>query len=63
MLPETGFGFTLSFKAWTRPDPSRDPADTLSPDVLVPRHRRNMLDGTDPALDAVRAEASQERDS
>jgi C-terminal processing protease CtpA/Prc len=54
-LPESGTSYTLSFKRWRRPDPERDPAATLVPDVAVPRTRESVRDGSDPVLDWLRA--------
>ena len=54
-LPCSGIGYTLSFKRWVRPDPSRDPAPCLVPDVLVPRTADTIRSGSDPVLDWLRA--------
>jgi hypothetical protein len=53
-LPKSGCSYTLSFKRWVRPDPQLDPAPTLVPDVLVPRTRKSVVDGSDPVLDWLR---------
>jgi C-terminal processing protease CtpA/Prc len=53
-LPESGLSFTLSFKRWYRPDPARDPADCVVPDVLVPVTRRDLVEGRDPVLEHLR---------
>ncbi|HEU4418804.1 MAG TPA: S41 family peptidase, partial [Planctomycetota bacterium] len=53
-LPNSGLAYTVSFKRWIRPDPARDPAACLEPDVSVPRTRQNVLDGTDPVLEWLR---------
>jgi len=53
-LPNSGLAYTVSFKRWVRPDPARDPAACLEPDVAVPRTRQNVRDGTDPVLEWLR---------
>jgi len=53
-LPNSGLCYTVSFKRWIRPDPARDPAICLEPDVAVPRTRQNVRDGTDPVLEWLR---------
>ncbi|HLQ36399.1 MAG TPA: S41 family peptidase [Planctomycetota bacterium] len=53
-LPQSGLSFTLSYKKWLRPDPRRDPADTLTPDVLVPVTRQDLRTGSDPVLEYLR---------
>lgn len=55
VLPESGTSFTVSWKRWVRPDPARDPAPCLLPDVAVPRTRASVQAGTDPVLDWLRA--------
>ena len=54
-LPETGLRFFVSHKRWIRPDPSRDPADTLMPDQLVPTSADDIRLQRDPQLEWVRA--------
>jgi C-terminal processing protease CtpA/Prc len=54
-LPASGVTYTLSFKRWVRPDPKRDPAECLVPDVLVPRTAATVAAGTDPVLEWLRA--------
>jgi C-terminal processing protease CtpA/Prc len=54
-LAESGTSFTSSFKRWVRPDPTRDPADALVPDVAVPRTRETVKSGADPVMDWLRA--------
>jgi len=53
-LPNSGLAYTVSFKRWVRPDPARDPAACLEPDVAVPRTRQSVRDGTDPVLEWLR---------
>lgn len=53
-LPESGLSYTLSFKCFVRPDPSRNPATSLTPDVRVPMTRAALMEGTDPVLEHVR---------
>ncbi|MHC5026358.1 MAG: S41 family peptidase [Planctomycetota bacterium] len=53
-LPESGLSYTLSFKCFVRPDPSRNPATSLTPDVRVPMTRAALMGGTDPVLEHVR---------
>jgi C-terminal processing protease CtpA/Prc len=60
-LPCSGTGYTLSFKRWVRPDPSRDPAPCLVPDVLVPRTAATIRSGSDPVLDWLRARAGRSK--
>jgi C-terminal processing protease CtpA/Prc len=50
-LPNSGLGYTLSFKRWVRPDPTLDPAPCLLPDVSVPRTAATLLSGSDPVLE------------
>ena len=33
-LPNSGLAYTVSFKRWIRPDPARDPASCIEPDVV-----------------------------
>jgi C-terminal processing protease CtpA/Prc len=55
-LPESGYSFTLSYKKWVRPDPEKDPADTVVPDIHIPLTRKHILNGTDPLLRYLREE-------
>ena len=45
---EDGARLTISFTQWVRPDPSRDPAETLKPDVEVPTTLADLVSGRDP---------------
>ncbi|MFO0985050.1 MAG: S41 family peptidase [Planctomycetota bacterium] len=49
-LPHSALSYTLSYKQWVRPDPSRDPAPCLLPDVTVVKTRQHVIDGVDPIL-------------
>ncbi len=42
------FDLGVSYSKWLRPDPDRDPANTLVPDVLVPITVADILSGEDP---------------
>jgi peptidase S41-like protein len=53
-LQHSGLSYTLSYKHWQRPDPKRDPANCLTPDVLLVTTRRHVLEGTDPVLEHLR---------
>ncbi|MEM7203236.1 MAG: S41 family peptidase [Planctomycetota bacterium] len=55
VLPESSFSFSVSHKAWRRPDPSRQPAHTLEPDHAVPFTREHLVEGIDPVLEFVRS--------
>lgn len=50
-LPATNLSFSMSFKRWIRPDPTRDPARSLEPDVLIPMTRADLIAGRDPVLE------------
>jgi len=50
-LPESCYSFTLSFKKWIRPDPSKDPADRLVPDHVIPLTRKDVIASRDPVLE------------
>jgi hypothetical protein len=54
-LPNSAFAYRMSFKKWVRPDPGRDPATSLEPDHHLARARRDLVEGTDPALGYLRA--------
>jgi C-terminal processing protease CtpA/Prc len=53
-LTHSGLSYRLSFKLWIRPDPKRDPADTLAPDCVIPTTARDLVDGRDAVLDFLR---------
>ena len=50
-LPNTGFLLRVSYKYFTRPDPSNDPADALYPHITINKTRGDLINGTDPILD------------
>jgi C-terminal processing protease CtpA/Prc len=54
-LPSSGLSFTLSYKSWIRPDPKRDPADTVTPDMVIERTRADVREGRDPVLERLRS--------
>ncbi|BAS26355.1 S41 family peptidase [Limnochorda pilosa] len=54
-LPESGLRFTVSHKRWIRPNPERDPANSLVPDHLVPTTVEDIRLQRDPQLEWVRA--------
>jgi C-terminal processing protease CtpA/Prc len=56
-LPKSALTFSLSHKRWIRPDPTRDPADSVVPDVIVKRTREHVRSGVDAVLDYLRREA------
>jgi len=53
-LTHSGLSFTLSFKKWQRPDPTRDPADCVTPDQIIPMTRRDVIEDHDPVLAHLR---------
>ena len=57
-LPETGLRFAVSHKQWIRPDPTRDPTDTLMPDFFIPTTAEDIRASRDPQLDWIRAVGS-----
>ncbi|MGI6082593.1 MAG: S41 family peptidase [Limnochordia bacterium] len=54
-LPETGLRFVVSHKHFIRPDATRDPADTLMPDQLIPTTAEDIRLSRDAQLEWVRA--------
>jgi len=52
-LPNTRFILGVSYKYFTRPDPSNDPQEALYPDILINRTRDNVVDDTDPLIDYI----------
>jgi hypothetical protein len=60
-LPASGLAFSVSHKRWLRPDTSRDPADALTPDLLVPTTVADLRAGRDPQLDRLRGLAHPNR--
>lgn len=53
VLPESKIGMTISYKKFERPDPSKDPADSLKPDISVALSSKNYYENEDPQLDWV----------
>ena len=49
-LPNTRFILGVSYKYFTRPDPSNDPQDALYPDVLINTARDDIINGIDPVI-------------
>jgi C-terminal processing protease CtpA/Prc len=62
-LPGSAVGYSLSFKKWVRPDPERDPADSLRPDVSIPLTAEHLRAGVDPVLDFARSRRFDEDSS
>ena len=54
-MARTGLRFTVSSKKWTRPAPERDPANTLTPDILIPTTIHDVRLGRDPQLESIRS--------
>jgi hypothetical protein len=53
-LTRSGMTYRLSYKQWLRPDPQRDPADSLVPDHLIATTRRDLIKGRDAVLEFLR---------
>ncbi len=53
-LPNSGFQLHIAYKDWIRPDPTRDPANELTPDFVVPDTLEDALAGRDAALELLR---------
>lgn len=53
-MPMTGFGFTVSFKKWVRPNTNNDPEDSLYPDVLVYTTIEDIKQGRDSQLEKLK---------
>jgi C-terminal processing protease CtpA/Prc len=45
------FRLSMSSKIWVRPDPSRDPADGLVPDIEIPTTLADVFAGRDPQME------------
>jgi len=52
-LPNTKVECGISFKYFQRPDPSRDPQDSLYPDISCPLSLQDLIDGRDVTWDRV----------
>jgi C-terminal processing protease CtpA/Prc len=59
VLPNSGLTLRLPFKDWIRPDPERDPADELTPDVVVVPTVEDLIEGRDPVLERVKSAGSK----
>ncbi|MGE5587781.1 MAG: S41 family peptidase [Clostridia bacterium] len=53
-MPNTGWRFTVSTTRFARPDPARDPADALYPDIPVSTAVQDVREGRDPVLEWLR---------
>jgi hypothetical protein len=53
-LAHSGLSYTVSYKQWQRPDPTRDPADCVTPDIPVAVTRQHIIDGVDPVRQHLR---------
>jgi len=54
-MPNTGFAFSVSHKRFVRPNPENDPADALYPDVPVYTTIDDIIKGTDPQVEKLKA--------
>ena len=52
-LKQSGFGVSVSYKQFTRPNSERSPANTLHPDVFVETTIEDILNGRDAQLEKV----------
>jgi C-terminal processing protease CtpA/Prc len=57
-LPNTRFILGVSYKYFTRPDPSNDPQDSLYPQVLIDRTLDDFVKGIDPCVNYIIEETS-----
>jgi len=57
-LPNTRFIPGVSYKYFTRPDPSNDPQDSLYPHVLINRTRHDLINDSDPVVGYIIEEKS-----
>ena len=53
-LTHSALSYQLSEKRWQRPAPQRDPADCVTPDLMIPTPRRHIIEGIDPVLEYLR---------
>ncbi len=53
-MPNSGFGFSCSYKKWIRPDTARDSEDALYPDVPVYTTIEDVVKQRDPQLEKIR---------
>ncbi|MGE5592462.1 MAG: S41 family peptidase, partial [Betaproteobacteria bacterium] len=54
-MPNTGWRFSVSTTWFVRPDPARDPADALYPDISIPTTVQDIREGRDPVLEWLRS--------
>lgn len=54
-LPHTRFLLGVSYKYFTRPDPSKDPQNALYPHIPIPKTRQDVIDGIDPVFEYLRS--------
>jgi C-terminal processing protease CtpA/Prc len=54
-LTHSGLTYRLSYKQWLRPDPKRDPAESLVPDRMIATTRRDLISGRDAVLEFLRS--------
>lgn len=58
-LPNTRFILGVSYKQFTRPDPSNDPQDSLYPHVLINRTRGDLINDIDPVVEYIIEETTR----
>jgi|GEM_PF-1390742 len=58
-MPNTGWRFSVSTTWFVRPDPARDPADALYPDIHIPTTVQDIREGRDPVLEWLRSRSPQ----
>ncbi len=52
-LPNSGYHLSLSFKKFQRPEPANDPANTLTPDIIVYTVAEDIRNNRDPQMEAL----------
>ena len=52
-LPNTKFILGVSYKYFTRPDPSNDPRDSLYPHILIDKTRSDLANNIDPCVNYI----------
>jgi C-terminal processing protease CtpA/Prc len=53
-MPNSGYGFSCSFKKWIRPNTSRNDEDALYPDIPVYTTIDDVIHQRDPQLDKIK---------
>ncbi len=53
-LPNTRFILGVSYKYFTRPDPSRDPQNSLYPHIIINKTRENIINNSDPLIEYIK---------